>query len=322
MISFWDNLPNPFFALAPLEDITDAAFRQLVVEYGKPDVLWSEFTAADGLLLADAAGKEKLMRKLWYRENERPIVAQLFTSVPEHMEQVAKMVAEMGFDGFDINMGCPDRAIEKQGCGAAMIRDHDAARAIIRAALEGISSASRQIPVSVKTRLGYNSDELEEWLPVLLEENVAAVTLHARTRKEMSKVPARWGRIADAVTLRDKLGSRAKIIGNGDVESVAHGKQLAEQTDCDGVMVGRAAIGNPWIFARRGEAPTCDERIQAAVRHLELFMEIFGESGHYPPMKKHLSKYITDFDGAKELRMTLMDTKSTAAAFEVLSAHT
>src|SRR3989344_3632866 len=162
MHSFWTGLPRPFFALAPLDDVTDAAFRQLIARYGRPDVMFTEFASADGLVLAPEDGKKKLLKKLIFSEEERPMVAQLFTSVPEHMEEAAHLCARLGFDGIDINMGCPDKAVEKGGCGAALIKNPALARELIRTAKKS------GMPVSVKTRIGYNKDALESWLPELL----------------------------------------------------------------------------------------------------------------------------------------------------------
>src|SRR3990167_5550035 len=222
MQSFWHTLPKPLFVQAPMEDVTDAAFRRLIARYGKPSVMFSEFTSADGLVLAPEEGKAKLLKKLLYSEEERPIVAQLFTAVPERMEQAAQLVAELGFDGIDINMGCPDRAVEKSGCGAALIRNPVLARELIRAAKKS------GLPVSVKTRIGYNTDELDAWLPQLLAEEPAAITIHARTRKEMSDEPARWDTVARAVALRDSLGSETLILGNGDVKDIGDARAKAE----------------------------------------------------------------------------------------------
>ena len=186
-----------------MEDVTDAAFRALIARYGKPHVMFTEFTSADGLVLAPPDGQKSIMRKLIFSEAERPIVAQLFTAVPERMEKAARIIASLGFDGIDINMGCPDKAVEKSGSGASLIKNPKLARELIRAA------RNSGLPVSVKTRIGYSRDELDTWLPELLAENLAAVTIHARTRKEMSAVPARWDTVARAVQIRDALKSKA-----------------------------------------------------------------------------------------------------------------
>ncbi|MEK7170178.1 MAG: tRNA-dihydrouridine synthase family protein, partial [Patescibacteria group bacterium] len=263
-LGFWGKLPRPIMALAPMANVTDAAFRRIIAKYGKPDVLWTEFVSADGLM---SKGREALLVDLMYSESERPIVAQLFSGNPEKMFEAAKLIKKLGFDGLDINMGCPDRSIEKSGAGAALIKNPRLAREIIRAAQEGVSYSplskgalpssvgGMSIPVSVKTRLGYNRDILEEWLPELLTEQPAAVTIHARTRKEMSKVPAKWSRIRDAVAIRDSLGSATLILGNGDVKDIANARVKAKETGSDGVMLGRAIFGNPWFF-RRGSTST------------------------------------------------------------------
>src|SRR3989344_5827961 len=185
-LGFWEHLKKPIFVLAPPANVTDTVFRRHILRYSKPDVFWTEFVSADGL--CHPKGREALLRDLWYTEEERPIVAQLFTGHPEKMYEAAKLCAELGFDGLDINMGCPDRKVEKQCAGAALMKNPELARAIIRAAREG----APLLPVSVKTRIGYNKNELDKWLPELLAEKPAAVTIHCRTRKEMSDVPARW----------------------------------------------------------------------------------------------------------------------------------
>ena len=312
MKDFWDTLPKPFFALAPLEDVTDAAFRRLIAKYGRPDVMFTEFTSADGLILADEDGQKKLRKKLIYSESERPIVAQLFTASVERMEAAAKLVAGLGFDGFDINMGCPDRAVEKSGCGAALMKNPKLARELIRVAKKS------GLPVSIKTRIGYNTDELDSWLPELLAEEPAAITFHARTRKEMSDVPARWDSIARAVSIRDKLGSGTLIIGNGDVRDIAEARAKAAETKCDGVMLGRAIFGNPWLFA--GHEPTKEEHLRALSEHLTLFEELLGATTHYAVMKKHFKAYIFGWNGAKELRTRLMNTEDIPSALALIAS--
>src|SRR3989338_7494867 len=320
MQSFWHTLPKPLFVQAPMEDVTDAAFRRLIARDGKPSVMFSEFTSADGLVLAPEEGRAKLHKKLLYSEEERPIVAQLFTAVPERMEAAARLAADLGFDGIDINMGCPDRAVEKSGCGAALIKNPSLARELIRAAKKG--SASRRMPVSVKTRIGYNTDQLDSWLPELLAEEPAAVTIHARTRKEMSDVPARWDTVARAVALRDSLGSKTLILGNGDVKDIADARAKVEATKCDGVMLGRAVYGNPWLFShsQEYESVTREQKIRALIEHLEHFDELLGDTTNYATMKKHFKAYISGWDGAKELRMKLMATEAVPEAQALLRA--
>src|SRR5581483_8670967 len=203
-MTFWNNLKKPIMVLAPLADVTDPAFRRIIAKYGKPDVMWTEFVSADGLFLG---GYEHLIQDLAFTEAERPIVAQFFTSKPEMMKKAAELARELGFDGIDINMGCPDKSVEKQGAGAASIKNPKLAQEIILAAKQGAGN----LPVSVKTRIGYNKNALETWLPALLETNPAVITIHARSRKEMSNVPARWEHIRRAVEIRNELGSQTLI---------------------------------------------------------------------------------------------------------------
>lgn len=317
-MNFWQQLPKPFLVLAPMADVTDAPFRRMIAKYsahtradgtvGGPDVTWTEFVSADGLVRATPEGKQKLMADLLYTEAERPIVAQLFSSTPEHMEQAAALCLELGFDGVDINMGCPDRSIEKQGCGSAMIKDPESAARIIAAAKRGAQSGTGGIPVSVKTRLGYNHDQVEEWIPYVLQQQPAALTVHARTRKEMSKVPARWERIARVVEIRDTLGSDTLVLGNGDVSGPEDAYQKAAETGADGVMLGRAIFGNPWLFHPEKDLSNValEERLRVMVEHTSLFAELLGFK-NFAIMKKHYKAYVNGFPGAAELRAQLME---------------
>jgi nifR3 family TIM-barrel protein len=301
-MNFWKKLPRPFFALAPMADVTDAPFRRVIAKYGEPDVMWTEFVSADGLVLAPEIGRKKLLRDLMYTEGERPIVAQLFSSNPENMREAAKLIRKLGFDGLDINMGCPDKSIEKQGAGAAHIKNSKQAREVIRAAKEGMAG----LPVSVKTRIGYNKDELDSWLPEILVEGVAAVIIHARTRKEMSKVPAQWSAVKRAVKIRDEIAPETLIIGNGDVKDILQAKELAKETGCDGVMLGRAIFGNPWLFS--DHTPTTEEKLKVLIEHTKLFEELLGDLKSFALMKKHFKAYVSGFDGAGDLRASLMKT--------------
>ena len=307
---FWEKLPRPFFALAPMADVTDAAFRRLIAKYGKPDVTWTEFVAVDGLV---SRGREALLIDLLYTEAERPIVAQVFGSKPEHFAEVATLIADLGFDGLDINMGCPDRNVEKQGAGAAMMKDPGLAKAVILAAKEG----SRGLPVSVKTRIGYNSVQLETWLPELLSVSPAAITVHARTRKELSDVPAQWEYVKRAVEIA--RGSGVVMLGNGDVKDLDDAREKAAASGVDGVMIGRGVFGNPWRFNPevRIEDIPLPERLQVMVEHTKLFADTLGDVKNFAIMKKHYKAYVHGFDGAKELRTALMETNS-AEEVEVL----
>ncbi len=313
MQGFWATLPRPFFVLAPLANVTDVAFRRLIATYSKPygpDVMYTEFVSADGLIRGN---REVLIRDLAFSPSERPIVAQFFTSSPEAMEEVATLASELGFDGVDINMGCPDRAVEKQGAGAALMKDPKLACALIEAAQRGAG----ELPVSLKTRLGYNTDMLESWLPALFSCRPAAIVLHARTRKDLSSVPARWERIRQAVEIRDGMGSQTLLIGNGDVSGMEDARQKAAETGVDGVMLGRAIFGRPWLFDE-GKQPDLQERLRIACEHAALFEELLGDIKSFAIMKKHFKAYVEGFPGAKELRATLMETKNASEVREVI----
>lgn len=302
---FWAKLNKPFFVLAPMADVTDAAFRRIIEKHGRPHVFWTEFVSADGLC---SPGRKVLMRDLEFTKKEKPIVAQLFSSKPEKMREAAALCQKLGFDGIDINMGCPDRSIEGQGCGAAMIKNPKNAREIIRAAKEG----APKLPISVKTRIGYNKNEIATWIPEILEEGVAALTVHCRTRKEMSLVPARWEHIREVTVLRDKISPETLIIGNGDVKDIDDARAKAAEFGADGVMLGRAIFGNPWLFSSlhgKQVIPTISEKLNVLVEHTKLYEKLLGDIKSFAIMKKHFKAYVNGFEGAKEFRTELMEAK-------------
>lgn len=316
---FWSKLKKPIVALAPMADVTDAAFRRIIAKYGKPDVMWTEFVSTAGL--CSEKGRVRLLKDLSYNESERPIVAQLFGSSPEQMEQCARLVRSLGFDGLDINMGCPDRAIEKQGAGAALMKNPRLAQELIAAAQRGAGA----MPVSVKTRLGYTTNTLSEWLPALLEMKPAAITIHARTRKEMSKVPAHWDALTNAVALAKHYGtahSHTLILGNGDVRSVAEAHEYAKRYHVDGVMIGRGIFGNPWLFNNaRTKSVTTKEKLRVLVEHVKLFEKLYTGVKRFDVMKKHFKAYVNGFDGAKELRISLMEAKDAKEVVAIIKLH-
>ena len=304
MQPFWHTLPKPFFVLAPLAGVTDPAFRRVIAKYGKPHAMWTEFTSADGLC---TAGRERLLRTLAYTENERPIVAQLFGAKPETMERAAALAGDLGFDGVDINMGCPDRNVERRGAGAALCKQPGLAQAMIRAAKGGADG----LPVSAKIRLGYNRNELDTWLPALLEAEPVAVTIHARTRQEMSRVPARWEAIAQAVDIRDRLGAPVYVVGNGDAVDMADARRKARTSGADGVMFGRAIFGNPWLFDERRDLAeiSATEKLRVLLEHTHLFEKLLGDIKSLDTMKKHYKAYLKGFAGAKALFLQLMEAR-------------
>jgi len=323
-MNFWEKLEKPFFVLAPMDDVTDVAFRHTIANHSKKHggtyVTVTEFTSADGLAHADEKGQRKLRAKLRFTERERPIVAQIFSAVPEHMETAAALVRDLGFDGVDINMGCPDRSVEKQGAGSALIKNPTLAQELIYAAKEG----AKKLPVSVKTRIGYDKNQLDEWLPILLEANPAVVTLHARTRNELSKVPARWDLIRDAVAIRNSFylsteRQNTLIVGNGDVRDLEHARERATESGADGVMIGRGMFGNPWIMS--DYKSTHEEKMKALIAHTELFEKEFSGIKSFAVMRKHFSSYIEGFSGAKELRAMLMECATATDVRDIIKTH-
>lgn len=298
-------------ALAPMADVTDAAFRQLIAKYGKPDVMWTEFVSCDGL--CSAKGRQALKISLKYTAKERPIVAQIFGAKPENFYECAKYLKRLKFDGIDINMGCPDRKVEKQGGGAKLMLRPELAKEIIRECKRGAGN----VPVSVKTRIGYNQRNIEKWVGHLIEAEPAVITVHARTRKEMSKVPADWQAIKQVVELVRKSGKDILVIGNGDVKDLADAKKKARESGVDGVMVGRGIFGNPWFFNKRKKRVTQAEKLKMLVEHARLFEKILGGK-NFEIMKKHFKAYVVGFEGASELRAQLMRAKNSKDMLKVL----
>lgn len=315
MNNFWNNLKKPIFVLAPMADVTDVAFRHVIAKYGKPDVLWTEFVSADGLARAPEEGRKKLLKDLEFSAIEHPIIAQFFTSKPEYMFEAAKLAKELGFDGVDINMGCPDKSIEKQLAGAALMKNPERARELIRAAKDGASG----LPVSVKTRVGFNKVELDTWLPEILKERPALVTIHARTRKEMSKVPARWEHVKRGVEIRNEISPETLIFGNGDVKDLKEAREKIKETGADGVMLGRAIFGNPWLFSER--IPSTEEKLKVLIEHSHLFQENLGDIKNFAIMKKHFKAYVAGFDGAAELRGELMATNNSTQVENIINKY-
>ena len=302
---------NPFFCLAPMADVTDIAFRQIIAKYsrhgkvgGGPDIFWTEFVSADGLI---SVGKKVLLKTLSFSLKEKPIIAQVFGSNPQKMEMACKIISKMGFAGIDINMGCPDKSVEKQGAGASLMRNPELAREIIRSAKKGAG----KLPIMVKTRLGYNKNEYENWLPMIANEGVSAITIHGRTRKEMSKVPARWEDIKKGCEIIKKINSEIIVIGNGDIFDIKDGIVKAKISGVDGVMIGRGVFGKPWLFdSKINKEKTVEEKIKTMLEHTKLFEKLLKGVKNFYVMKKHFKAYITGFDGAKELRAKLMQTNN------------
>ena len=321
---FWQKISKnkTITCLAPMSDVTDAPFRQIIAKYsrhgrkgGGPDVFWTEFISADGL--ASEKGRKKLSHILKYSENERPIVAQIFGANPKNIEKACKIISKLGFDGIDINMGCPDKKVEKQGAGSALMKNPVLAREIIKSAKIGAG----KIPVSVKTRLGYNKFEYESWLPEILKEDISALTVHLRTRKEMSEVPAHWEIAKDISRVVKNCDKDVVLIANGDIKDIEEGKKKAKENDFDGTMIGRGIFGNPWLFDSKRKKPiTIEEKLQVLLEHTRLFNKILKKDKNFSVMKKHFKAYVNGFDGAKELRVKLMETQNIKDVEKVINS--
>lgn len=309
-----------------MSDVTDIAFRTVIAKYSRNRenkdnvVFWTEFVAADGL--ANKLAKKKLAHMLKFNERERPIVAQVFGSNPENMKKACQYVASLGFDGIDINMGCPDKSVVAQGAGAGMIKTPELARKIIQSVHEGIKSAGFDIPVSVKTRIGFNKEEIDTWIPELLKEDISALIIHLRTAKELSLVPAHWEYISKIKELIKKSGKEVLLIGNGDVVDTDDGRRKCEEYGVDGVMIGRGMFGNPWLFSPK-ENPIIStaEKLKVLVEHAEIFDKELAEPRHkgFAVMRRHFKAYVNGFEGAVELRAKLMNTNNSKEVREVVN---
>ncbi len=305
--SVWDQLPKPFMVLAPMEAVTDVVFRHVIAEAGSPDLWYTEFTNATGWV---HAGEKAIRGRLFKTDDEKPIIAQIWGGEPGDMEQLAAHCKQLGFDGIDINMGCPVKSAVKSG-GSALIRKPEVAIEAIKAA------KTAGLPVSVKTRIGYISvDEWSTWLRILLEQDIAALTVHLRTKKEMSKVPAHWEIVDDIVKLRDEVAPNTLIIANGDIEDREHGETLIKKHRLDGVMIGRGIFHNPYAFTLNSrDIRTKEERLGLLQKHLDLYDKYQQQTTRpYDTLKRFFKIYVRDFDNASDLRTELMNTHSTDEA--------
>ena len=325
-LGFWKKLKKPFFCLAPMSDVTDIAFRFILAKYSKDRenkdkiVFWTEFVAADGL--CNKLAKKKLAHILKFSERERPIVAQVFGANPENMKKACQYIASLDFDGIDINMGCPDKSVINQGAGSALIKTPELAKKIIQAAHYGIKSSGKNIPVSVKTRVGFNKEEINTWIPELLKEDISALTIHLRTKKELSDVPANWDYIKKIKKLIEKSGKEILLIGNGDVKDLKDAEEKALKYGCDGIMIGRGVFGNPWFFSSNSESDiSLEEKLRVLIEHTQIFEKelLLPKHKNFDVIKKHFKAYVNGFAGAKELRTKLMETKNSKEVEKIIN---
>lgn len=307
MTNIWHELPKPFFILAPMEAVTDIVFRHVVTAAARPDVYFSEFTNATGWV---HAGQKAIGGRLIKTDDERPIIAQIWGGEPGDMAALAIHCRELGFDAIDINMGCPAKSAVKSG-GSALIKNPElAAQAIAAAKTAGL-------PVSVKTRLGYTSiNEWRDWLTHLFRQDIVNLTIHLRTKKEMSKVPAHYELIAEIKKLRDEIAPQTLLTINGDIRDRAHGMELVDKYGVDGIMIGRGIFHNPFAFETTPRHHDRDELIALLRLQLDLHDQYSVQHGErkFEPLKRFFKIYIREFEGASELRDQLMHTKTTSEA--------
>ena len=295
-----------------MEAVTDVVFRQILYECGKPDVMFTEFTNVEGMY---SKGRDQVVHRLLFEQNHHPIVAQVWGKSPEHYLKATQEIVDLGFDGIDINMGCPEANVLKGGSCAALINNHPLAHEIIIATQEGAG----HLPVSVKTRIGVKNIVTEEWISFLLSHNLAALTVHGRTAAEMSKVPNHWDEIGKTVGLRNHLNPATMLIGNGDVVTHQQALDMIETYGLDGVMIGRGIFQNPWIFnpAINPDNVSSENRVRLLIRHVELFDQIWHESKHFDILKKFFKIYINGFPGAHELRVKFMESQTPEQALQI-----
>jgi tRNA-dihydrouridine synthase len=318
MNTFWNDLPKPFFILAPMEAVTDVVFRHVVSKAGRPDIFFTEFTNTASY--CSPRGAHSTRGRLAFTEDEHPMVAQIWGKNPEHFRQMAFGLKEMGYMGIDINMGCPDKSVVHGGSGSGLIRTPELAAEIIAATKEA------GLPVSVKTRLGdVKVDEWKDWLTFILKQDVVNLTIHLRTRKEMSKVEAHFELIPEIKALRDEIAPNTLLTINGDIRDRAHGMELYKKYGIDGIMVGRGIFQNPFAFAEV-EDVVLENKSRQLLDLLNYQLDLFDkyneelEPRKFDPLKRYFKIYVRDFAGASELREKLMHTKTTDEVRQLLNA--
>lgn len=319
---------KPFFILAPMDDVTDSVFRQIVAGNAAPDLYFTEFVNVDGL---QSPGRPKILPKLEYTAVEKPLIAQLWGKTPENYYKSARDLVRMGFAGVDINMGCPAKPIIKNGCCSALINNRELAKEIISSTQQGVIDELKEqgisenphhhFPVSVKTRLGFNKLDYT-WHEFLLQQNLSMLTIHGRTTAEMSKVPADWDAIGHIAKIRTSLSPDTKIVGNGDVVSRAQGVELAKKHHLDGIMIGRGIFHDPFVFSKDSKWAdySKQQKIDMYTKHVKLFVKTWPDGQRNIHMLNKFCKvYIEGFPGAKDLREKLMDANSSQEIISILS---
>jgi tRNA-dihydrouridine synthase len=314
-MSFLEELPKPFFVLAPMDDVTDTVFRQIVADCARPDLMFTEFVNVDGL---QSAGRPHLLHKLKLSKSEGPVMAQLWGLKPENYYKTTKDLIEMGYAGVDINMGCPVKTVTKNGACAALINNRELAGEIIDAVK---AAAGDTLPVSVKTRVGFTTVDMS-WIEFLLSKKILnLLSIHGRTARELSKVPANWDLIGQAAQLRTSLSPSTLIVGNGDVMDRAQAEDLANKYKLDGVMIGRGIFHDPFAFSN--DSPwrqwSRDQKLKLFSKHIQLYIDTYKDNERrFEALRKFCKLYINGFDGASELRAEFMESKTPQQALALL----
>lgn len=349
-LGFWSKLKKPLIGLSPMDGVTDQPYRHIQKKYGQPDIIYTEFATVEGF----CKGVTTPLKDFIFDENQRPIIAQIYGKTPQFFRETATAVSQLGFDGIDINMGCPAKSVANGGAGAALITTPDLAQKIIRSTQEGVldwvngktvadcKNITPQIvqevekrhlnlpqkyqqhptiPVSVKTRIGYDRPLINDWLSTLLETNPVAIAVHGRTLRQGYGGEADWEVIGKAVEMAKD--SSTLILGNGDIGSKKQALEKVINYGVDGVLIGRASFGNPWIFTDNPTKVTIQQKAQVALEHAQLYEKTFKQDKKYSflPMRKHLGWYMKSFDKAKKVRQELMQTNSSQDVIEILDRY-
>lgn len=304
---------NCIYALAPMEDVTDSVFRQMLCDIGKPDLFFTEFMSTDGYM---SKGRDRVKHRLEFTQRERPVVVQLWGNTPENYASTVREVVRLKPDGIDINIGCSVKTVRNSGHCSALIKEPQLVKDII----DAVKSESGKIPVSVKTRLGYDSIITNEWFGFLLEQGLDLITVHGRISVEGYDIPASWDEIGKVVTLRDSISPTTLIIGNGDVKDLGMADEYVTRYGVDGVMIGRGIVQNPWLFSRRLDIEQ-EERLDTLKKHLELFKSTWDGYKTYHSQKKYVKMYISGFEGSNELRQRLMECENVDDALSIVESY-
>lgn len=317
MSNYLNKIPRPFLSLAPMEDVTDTVFRRVIAKHAPFDLYFTEFVNVDGL---QSPGRPAVGRRLRFEPTEQPLIAQIWGKNPKNFYKTAQELVEMGFVGVDINMGCPVKAVVKSGCGGGTIAFPEHAKAVIQAVKDGVDGA---IPVSVKTRIGIKAYQ-PEWLQTVLEQDINMLTIHLRTVKEMSLVPAHWELMDEIVSLRNSIAPHTAIVANGDIDNRQHAEELIKRHNLDGAMIGRGIFHDPFAARKNSKWVELDpsHKLGLYAEHVKLFRDTWaGELLPIAPLNKFCKTYVNGFAGAKELREQLMHCKSVDELLEKIMSH-